>query len=170
MKKQKPNSNNSLNSRLDNLTHPKTFFVVYKGIKFKSRLEKNFYVYANETLGYDFKYEELKTVLSPSEKLECFVYAPIQRSKFLDKRTNLQPITAIKAITYSPDFHKIWKTKSGENVMVIVETKGRLTESYNIKKKLFISLINKKYGTKVIFFEPHNLEQFKQMFNILETI
>ena len=170
MPKQKKDLENSLNNRLNLKTNPKTFFVEYKGIKFKSNLEKEFYKYANEELGYDFQYEELPTVLSPSEKLECFVYAPIPKSKFFEKRNNLQRLTRLPQTTYSPDFHKIWETKSGEKIMVCVETKGRLTDSYIIKKKLFISMINKQYGTKVYFFEPHNKTQFKQMFNILNEL
>lgn len=170
MPKQKKDLENSLNSRLNLKTNPKTFFIEYKGIKFKSTLEKDFYVYANEELGYNFKYEEFHTVLQPSEKLECFVYAPIQGSKFLDKRTNLQRIMSLPQTTYSPDFHDIWTTKEGEKIMVCVETKGRLTDSYKIKKKMFIALMNKQYGTKVYFFELHNKKQFKQMFNILNEL
>lgn len=170
MQKQKKGLNNSLNSRLDLQTHPKTFFVEYAGIKFKSYLERDFYRYTNEELGHDFKYEELQTVLQPSEKLECFVYAPIPKSKFFEKRNNLQRLTRIPQTTYSPDFHKIWKTKNGEKIMVCVEVKGRLTDSYLIKKKLFISLINKKYRVSVYFFELHNKKQFKQMFNILNEL
>lgn len=170
MKIKKKELENSLSKRLDKQTHPSTFFVEYKGIKFKSNLEKEFYKYANEELGYDFQYEELPTVLSPSEKLECFVYAPIPKSKFFEKRNNLQRLTRLPQTTYSPDFHKIWKTKSGEKIMVCVEVKGRLTDSYLIKKKLFISLINKKYGVNVYFFEPHNKKQFKQIFNILNEL
>lgn len=161
---------NSLSKRLDDITHPKTFFVEYKGIKFKSTLEKDFYVYANEELGYDFKYEEFQTTLLPKETLECFVYAPIPKSKFLDKRTNLQHITKIPHTSYSPDFHTVITNKNGEKIMVCIEVKGRLTDGYNIKKKMFIALMNKKYGTKIYFFEPHNMKQFKQVFTILKDL
>ena len=146
-----------------------TTFILYDGIKFKSYLEVDFYKYSKE-LGYNFEYEQFNTVLQAGEKLECFVYEPVTGSKSLEKRNNLQLVKSIRQTSFSPDFHLIIKSKDGENVMIMVETKGIKTESYKIKKKLFIAHINKIYGANAYFFEPHNMKQIKQVFEILKTI
>jgi hypothetical protein len=162
--------NNTLLERLKTKKEIKpTSFILYDGIKFKSNLEVDFYKYSKE-LGYNFEYEKFNTVLQPGEKLECFVYEPITGSKFAEKRNNLQHVNRIQQTSYSPDFHQIIKDKNGKNVMIIVETKGQKTSSYVTKKKLFIAHINKIYGSNVYFFEPHNLKQIKQVFEILKTI
>lgn len=155
----------ALNKKVKNATP-----LIYNGIEFKSKLEAYFYKYSKEQ-GYDFKYEEFQTTLYEGEYLECFIYAPILGSKDSVKKNNLQLIkTKNQTMTYSPDFYDIIKNKAGKNIMVIIETKGLLTESYKIKKKLFLSHLNKKYGTEVYFFEPHNQIQIRQCFEILKEI
>jgi hypothetical protein len=159
----------SINKKVRNVETDKTK-LLFDGITFKSKLELYFYK-QQKIRGYHFKYEKFKTTLYKGEVLECIVYTPIPKSKFLEKRQYMQEITEKnKSVTYSPDFYEVMKNKDGKDIMVIVETKGLITDSYAIKKKLFLAHISKRYGANVYFFEPHNQRQINQVFDILKTL
>jgi len=143
--------------------------VVYDGIEFKSKLEAFCYAEGLRR-GYKLRYEELKIVLHEGEVYDCYMYAPITTSKFIEKRTNLQLVHRGQSITYNPDFH-IWiKNTLNENVLVVLECKGLKTSTYNLKKNLFVSMYNKKYGQNFYFLEPHNQKQIKQAFDIIDDL
>jgi hypothetical protein len=136
----------------------------YKGIKFKSRLEMNTYKIGTETYKFPLEYESLKTILFVGSKLECYVYVP-NRSKQLMLDT-----TKLRDITYSPDFHFFKRNKLGETCLIVVEAKGMKTDSYNIKKKMFLTIMDTRWGQNFYFFEPHNISQIKQCFEIIKNI
>ena len=136
--------------------------VVYNGINFDSKLEAYFYKYSREC-GFNFEYEKFKTILLEGPRLEGYLYQP-------DKLHNLVlDTTKIKNITYSPDFH-LFLDRLGEKVLVVVECKGLATDSYKIKKKIFLTQMNKKYGQNFYFLEPHNQQQVRQCIELIKTI
>ena len=144
--------------------------VFYAGIQFQSILEVNFYKYGKEELGYPLQYESYVTKLIPKLELTCFFCAPIPKSKDFFKRTNLLDIDKILATAYSPDFYFPWKNKLGEDIYIWIETKGHPTPEYLIKRKLFLAYIDKKYGNKAYFYEPHTLIQIKQAFDKIKDL
>ena len=136
----------------------------YNGIKFKSRLERTVYKIGVEQYKFPLEYESLKTVLFVGSKLECYVYQPNRlRQLVLDT-------TKLRDITYSPDFHFFKKSKLKETCLIVIEAKGLKTDAYSLKKKMFLSLKNAEWGQNFYFFEPHNILQIKQCFEIIKTI
>jgi len=138
--------------------------VTYKGIKFQSKLEVFCYRYGKEELGYPLEYESFKTTLFVGPRLEGYLYQP-NKSKHIALDT-----TKLRDITYSPDFTFVHKTKGGLNLFIVIECKGIYTDSYVLKKKLFLALMNKKYGQNFYFFEPHNQYQIRECFEIIKNL
>jgi hypothetical protein len=137
--------------------------VEFNGIYFQSHLELFFYKYSKEC-GYEFLYESLKTILFEGLKLEGYLYQQDKTKNIvLDTRKLLN-------ITYSPDFYRIQKNTSGEDVLIIVETKGLKTDSYVLKKKMFLKQMDKKWGQRFYFMEPRNQLNCKQVMEIIKTL
>lgn len=136
--------------------------IFYEGIEFKSKLELNFYI-NSKTSKIPFLYEQYKTILLEGTKLEGYIYQP-NKSKDLVLNT-----TKIKNMTYTPDFHNIFKNANNEKCLVVAECKGIQTDSYKLKKKLFLIKMNKEWGQRFYFFEPHNIYQINQCLNIIKT-
>ena len=138
--------------------------ITYKDIKFQSKLEMYCYKYGKEELGYPLEYESFKTVLFEGPRLDGYLYQP-NKSKHIALDT-----TKLRDITYSPDFTFVHKTRGGLEYFIVVECKGLATDSYNLKKKLFLALMNKKYGQNFYFFEPHSQIQIRECFEIIKQI
>jgi len=137
--------------------------VEFNGIHFQSHLELFFYKYSKEC-GYEFLYESLKTILFEGLKLEGYLYQQDKTKNIvLDTRKLLN-------ITYSPDFYRIQKNSSGEDVLIVVETKGLKTDSYVLKKKMFLKLMNNKWEQRFYFFEPRNQLNCKQTIEIIRNL
>jgi hypothetical protein len=132
----------------------------YKGIKFKSGLEVYCYKYGKEELNLPLQYESFKTTLFEGPRLEGYLYQPNK-----DKVIELDP-TKLRDITYSPDFHFFTESK----VLVVVECKGNPNDAYPLKKKMFLKIMNEKYGKNFYFFEPHSQYQIRQCFDVIKTI
>jgi len=127
----------------------------YDGIKFKSKLELYCYKYFKEN-GIDLKYEQNKIVLMEGFTPECNLYIP-------NKERNIELFkNRIINITYDCDFYL-----EHDNKKIYIESKGLPTDSYKIKKKLFLKQIN---TTNSYFFEPHNQEQIRQCYQIIKKI
>lgn len=92
---------------------------------YRSKLEQYFADQASK-LGLQFDYEKSKYVLQAGFK------SSVTRDK-----NGVQLPSAIRAITYTPDF------VSGDG-KYIVEIKGHFRETFNIKFKLFLNLIEQQ--------------------------
>jgi hypothetical protein len=137
--------------------------VEFSGIHFQSKLEVYCYKYAKE-LGYDIKYESMKTILFEGIKLDGYLYQPGKdKNMFLDTKKLVNT-------TYSPDFYIEKQNKCGDAILIIIETKGLKTAVYNIKKKVFLKLMNEKWGQSFYFFEPHTQINIRQTFDIIKTL
>lgn len=134
--------------------------VEYDGINFKSKLESYFHQQANEIHKLGFIYEDLKTVLYEGVRMEGYVYQPNKLGKMiLDTKKLIN-------ITYTPDWHKYFENSLGKG-LIVVECKGIKISTYQIKKKMFLYIMNKKYGQNFYFFEPHNQTHIQW---VIETI
>lgn len=118
------------------------------GIKFKSKLEARAYEYLL-TLNYPIDYEVEKTVLIKSFKPNGYRIEP--NKGILSFRNDV-----VRGITYTPDF-----ILHHPKARVFIETKGFKTDSYNIKKKLFLDLY--KEDEKFVFAEIHSIRQLKYL-------
>lgn len=135
----------------------------YNGIKFKSRLELYCYKYSN-SLGYTFLYEEFKTTIFHGGQCRCNIFIPNKENLIGESNGK------IRDITYSPDFYKCINNKNGEEVLVIIETKGFATDAFVLKRKMFLMLMNEKYGERLYYFEPHTQVQIRQCFEIIKDL
>jgi hypothetical protein len=116
---------------------------VVDGIKFKSQLE----VYAYKELQkaqIKFKYEEDKFSLISG-------FLPISESWEFRYKKFVPVQTAIRSITYTPDF-------TCPNMRWVIETKGRPNESFPLRWKLFKRYIHST-GKPTLLFLPTNRSQ-----------
>jgi hypothetical protein len=104
--------NNSINAKQNKYHNEK---IVYNGIKFDSKREKNFYIKLKLLESYN-----MITELKRQVKYE------IQPSYEINGKK-------VRAITYIADF--TYKDKKGKKH--IVDVKGMKTEVYKLKKKIF---------------------------------
>lgn len=125
------------------------------GIKFKSKLELYCYKYFREN-GIRLKYEQNKVVLMEGFSPVCNLYIP-NSNRDIELSTK-----KIVHITYDCDFYLEYNDKK-----IYIESKGLPTDSYKIKKKLFLKQIN---VVNSYFFEPHNQEQIRQCYQIIKKI
>ena len=59
------------------------------------------------------------------------------------------------------------------NLMIIIETKGRENDVYPYKKKLFLKFITRLSilkNMRIVFLEPHNHSQIIECINIIKTL
>ena len=122
---------------------------VYKGIKFRSKLE--LFTYRNlEDAGIDALYEKKKYVLQEGFRYSATVYEPHKTKGYIPTTTK------IRDITYTPDFvdpHGRW----------IIEVKGFANDVFPIKWKMFKNYLMQQDDPPVLFL-PRNQKQ------VLETI
>ena len=122
---------------------------VYKGIKFRSKLEL-FTSSKLEDAGIDALYEKKKYVLQEGFRYSATVYEPHKTKGYIPTTTK------IRDITYTPDFvdpHGRW----------IIEVKGFANDVFPIKWKMFKNYLMQQDDPPVLFL-PRNQKQ------VLETI
>jgi hypothetical protein len=119
--------------------------VFYEGIQFQSGLEKSMYVFFINNgfeINKTFFYENDKAILVDTFKCanEIWVNSPIKKS-FVKLRDT------VRSMTYKPDFSSHPKLK---DCTWIVETKGRMSDSFPLRFKLFKQwLVNNNPSCKV---------------------
>lgn len=122
---------------------------VYKGIKFRSKLE--LFTYRKlEDAGIDALYEKKKYVLQEGFRYSATVYEPNKTKGYIPTTTK------IRDITYTPDFvdpHGRW----------IIEVKGFANDVFPLKWKMFKNYLMQQDDPPVLFL-PRNQKQ------VLETI
>jgi len=122
---------------------------VYKGIKFRSKLE--LFTYRKlEDVGIDALYEKKKYVLQEGFRYSATVYEPHKTKGYIPTTTK------IRDITYTPDFvdpHGRW----------IIEVKGFANDVFPLKWKMFKNYLMQQDDPPVLFL-PRNQKQ------VLETI
>lgn len=140
--------------------------IEYNGIKFKSILECSCYKKL-ESSGLDFSYESEKITLWEGVKLNnVTVYAPkkIRAGKY-GKLLELQT-RALLNTTYTPDF-----IVNKNNYTIYFDVKGKENDTYPIKKKMFLKILEEREdGKKYLFFEPHNIRQMLQSIEIIKML
>lgn len=131
--------------------------IVYDNIHFKSQLERRTYQILKEN-GFNPDYEPHTYILSDKFILNenLLLYKPYKNKLSCKRKTILQ-------LTYTTDFEFLYKDH-----LIIYDTKGMPNDTYPIKLKLFLSLLNT--GEKILFFEPHNLIQVRQSIDILKNL
>lgn len=135
----------------------------YDGIQFLSTLEVNTYKLLKDA-GFDFKYEPETFTLWEGfrpEKLGL-VYGPKSKQKriFTDKRKKQIDMT------YTPDF----KIVKGNNV-IFMETKGFPNDSFPIKRKMFLGLLESKNDGNIYhYLEPVNKKQILECINLINEL
>ena len=141
---------------------------IFEGKVFRSTLELNTYKLLIKE-GFEPQHEVKKFTL-----MEGFYLQEENVYLFDLHKDRNQPIkfgrnnNKIMAITYTPDFYieyKGWK--------VFIETKGNSNDSYPLKKKMFLDLLvkaSREQKVPIIFFEPHNLSQVKQVIQNLKSL
>lgn len=122
---------------------------VYKGIKFRSKLE--LFTYRKlEDADIDALYEKKKYVLQEGFRYSATVYEPHKTKGYIPTTTK------IRDITYTPDFvdpHGRW----------IIEVKGFANDVFPLKWKMFKNYLMQQDDPPVLFL-PRNQKQ------VLETI
>lgn len=140
--------------------------VEYKNIKFRSKLELACYKKLEES-GLEFSYETEKFILNKSFKPEnIIIYVPkkLGVGKY-DKNLELSNKT-ILSITYTPDFIVV-----KDNYKIYFDVKGKENDTYPIKKKIFLKLLEEKNDDiNYIFFEPHSVKQMLQAIEIINNL
>lgn len=136
------------------------------GITFRSDLEAKCFKRLSEE-GLKPRYEEERFILFDGFRLSdsLNLWLPKYKNKRIigfERNTS-----KIQSITYKPDFildYNGWK--------VIIETKGNPNDAYPIRRKLFFRLLQNMVdnGEKVIFFEPHNLEQIDETIEVIKSL
>lgn len=146
----------------------------FNGIHFKSKLE--LYCYKQLLLtGWEFTYEEETFILFKELTPKKFnIYKPGNRIKKLNaqgviikKSSSIKLITSkIQKITYTPDF--IIKFPFGK---IVIETKGRENESFPLRFKLFISLMESELNQNYLsIFVPKNQKQVIECISIIKDL
>jgi hypothetical protein len=129
---------------------------VYDGTLFKSRLE--YYMYSILKLaGLSFEYEGESFVVLESFKDENRLYTKHSKS-FVQKGER-----RVLGIKYTPDFI----VKVDGEIRFIIETKGRINESFPIRFKLFRKYINDR-NLKWDLFIPTNQKQCDETLKLIQ--
>ena len=133
-------------------------------IKFRSKLEK----YAYETFlanNFDFEYEKHKFLLMEGFEPTNLEIMICPKSK-TDRKTLVSKKTKQRNITYTPDF----RIKVGNRVFYI-ESKGFPNDSFPLKKKLFLKLLNDMNdGNIYSYLEPTNQRQVRECVTIINEL
>ena len=132
--------------------------VVKYGIHFKSKLEVMVY----ETLvknGMNPKYEPTTYVLWHGFKPQSMLY---DRKNKKESGSFHQETDKIIDIKYTPDFVFDYK-----GITIIIEAKGRANDTFYIKKKLFISLLEKM--SKTFYFVVRTKKETLEAINIIKN-
>ena len=148
----KKKQDNEENKKVKNATK-----VVKYGIHFKSKLEVMVY----ETLikeGMNPKYEPTTFVLWKGFKPTANIYDRKNKSESGSFHQETDKIIDIK---YTPDFIFDYK-----GITVIIEAKGKVNETFPLKKKLFVSLLEKM--SKTFYFVVRTKKETLEAINIIK--
>lgn len=130
----------------------------YDGLTFKSGLEVYLYKRLQEK-GLPFAYEPKKFILQDGFKLyKTIVYSSNT------KRELVNNTASIINVTYTPDFYI-----NKDGVHIYIDTKGFKNDSYPIKRKFFLSMLESS-NQQFYFFEPCNQRQCEQVLEIINQI
>lgn len=108
----------------------------YDGIKFASQLEINCYKLLQEA-GIDFEYEGEVFDLMDSFHLENVLFVR-SGMKPLQDRGN----SKVRKIYYTPDF---------VSDKFIIEAKGRMSQSFPLRWKMFLNLLHRTKDTRAVY-------------------
>jgi hypothetical protein len=142
-------SKRSVNKKVRNATAK-----VYKGIKFRSKLELFAYVKLEEA-GIAALYEKKKYVLMEGFRFE---------SKSIEsnsKKEYVENITKVRDITYTPDF-------VDPNNEWVIEVKGFANDVFPVKWKLFKKHLQELGEDTPMLFLPRNQKQVLETIEILK--
>lgn len=115
--------------------------IIAHGIRFKSNLELTMFNLL-KMHKFDFKYEEMTFVIVPS-----FFYRGVK----------------IQQIGYTPDFTLVLN-----DILIIIETKGRPNDSWPIREKLFKKhLVDNNLSNDTIYVMPRNTAQCSSLIRAL---
>jgi len=135
-------------------------FVLYDGIKFKSKLEVACYKVL-KTSGLSFHYEKSTFTLIKGFKLVGGEYYAPNKQKSFHKVTR-----GLVSTTYTPDFQVYV-----DNFDIYFDVKGKANDTYPIKKKAFLKKLELNYeltGRRYLFFEPHTVKQMRICIEIIQ--
>jgi len=109
---------------------------IYDGIKFASQLEINCYKLLQEA-GIDFKYEGEVFDLMDEFHLENVLFT----------RKGMKPLSnngnsKVRKIYYTPDF---------VSDKFIIEAKGRMSQSFPLRWKMFLNLLHRTKDTRAVY-------------------
>lgn len=135
----------------------------YDGIQFLSKLEVYAYKQLKEN-NLQFKYEPETFTLWEGFQPENLgmVFGPRSKVKrdLVDKRRKQIDMT------YTPDF----KVVKGNHV-IFMETKGFPNDSFPIKRKMFLKLLEEKNdGNTYHFLEPSNQKWVREAINLIKEL
>ena len=130
----------------------------YRGIKFKSQLEKMTYITLKES-GLPAQYEPKKFILWEGFRPTVPFYNKdkVTRGLKLEKKKLLP-------LTYTPDF-----VFDYAGHLIVIEAKGLENDTFPIKKKLFRAWLEKNCP-KSIYFEVYTKKQVLQAIDIIKSL
>lgn len=132
----------------------------YNGILFRSKSEMNIYKLFFEN-GFTLEYEPKKAVIMEefNVNFDFYDHKSDKNNKVLVNKKD----KTILPITYTPDF--IYK---GKRRLYIIEVKGFANDTFPLKKKLFLKLLNEKENHNFAFVMLYNLTNAKQLIEIIK--
>lgn len=130
----------------------------YRGIHFKSQLEKTVYVTLKEA-GFPVEYEPRKFIIWQGFRPSVSFY----NKDNITKRLRLEK-KKIMDITYTPDFLFFYK-----GYLIVLEAKGMENDVFPIKKKLFRKWLE-EHHPKSIYFEVYSKRQAQQAIEIIKSL
>lgn len=109
---------------------------------------------------------ELQTfVIFPAANTNVNVYLPVKQRNTSKQILQLKT-KKLLPITYTPDF-----TIELPEHIIFIETKGKPNDVYPLKRKLFLHYLAKQKTNKTYwFFEPHNQQQVKDTYTLIQKI
>lgn len=148
------------------IKNAKRKLIYYNDIGFRSALEISHYK-ALVAAGFNPQYEKHTFLLFLGHYPKTArLVGPINKKgkkvgfNFIDKK--------IQNITYTPDFY--FKHKEYD---IYIETKGFSTDTYILKRKLFLGLLevnNSLQCKQSIFFEPHSKKDLLECIKIINDL
>lgn len=130
----------------------------YRGIQFKSQLEKNVFVALREA-GFPAEYEPRKFVIWEGYR----PMVPFYNKDKITKKLKLER-SKIRDITYTPDFLFFYK-----GYLIVLEAKGIENDSFPLKKKLFRKWLEDHYPNS-LYFEVFSKRNTMQAIEIIKNL
>lgn len=139
----------------------------YENIRFVSGLEVETYKQLKKA-GFNPEYEPYTFHILEGKKFSvpCYDMHNDRKQKKTVWGLNTYKTQAIK---YTPDFVFHVNTTAGEEMMIVVESKGYPNDRWGYVKKMFLTHLEKYYPNS-IFFEVHNQKQLKAAIEVINSI